>query len=120
MRLKSLNNFTHALPLLSPDEAIKLSSEKPHYGTDTRSALANGAINGIAAETICFVITASAIYNKRNVLLLLTGGDSRAIEKSLKGIIKDLCPEKQIKIRREDHLIADGMVAIYKYNKIKE
>lgn len=77
MRLKALNHFTSALPLIEKDYNYdKLT------GTDTRESILSGALVGAAAEVECMIARYEADYE--NLKIVLTGGDSDYLCKQLK------------------------------------
>lgn len=66
MRLKSLNVFTEKLPLVEPE------SETTLLGTDTKSAILNGVINGIVYEINGYIDELKTYH--ADLLVFLTGG----------------------------------------------
>ena len=76
MRLKSLNQFTHKLPL------VEMKGETPIIGFDTQTAIRSGVINGICYEIIGFISQIESFHP--SVLVFLTGGDSNYLSEKLK------------------------------------
>ena len=68
LRLKSLHDYTGALPL------VQARGDAPMLGHDTETAIRSGVINGIRNELEGYVNELSAIYPA--VLVFLTGGDA--------------------------------------------
>lgn len=131
LRLKSLHEYTHLLPLLTPDdasEAVFADSyiNKVSYGKNTVSAMACGAIQGMQNEIIGFVgdVMADACCvgrPERPVRLVLTGGDASLL---MSGKFKN-CPDdysgkphsELFKLIYSPHLLTLGLREIYYYNR---
>ena len=79
MRFKAMNTFTDNLPLLEPEQEVKL------VGNSTKTSMQSGVINGIVAEIEGF-IDAYRSENKE-LTIILTGGDAQFLCKQLKNSI---------------------------------
>ncbi|GAB2945327.1 type III pantothenate kinase [Hymenobacter coalescens] len=84
MRLRAMHAFTGRLPELplpTPAEATQLAL----CGTDTRTAMLSGALNGALAEVNGMIASYRAQYP--DLVVALTGGDVAFFESRLKGRI---------------------------------
>lgn len=72
MRLRALHEHTGRLPLLQHND---LGDTLPPLGCDTRSALACGAVRGLAAEIEGTAHHLARTVTKRLPMVVLTGGD---------------------------------------------
>ena len=98
MRLKALPHFTHLLPLIEYDyTAVDL------IGTDTKSSILSGVINGIVAEIDQLINRYRNNYN--DLIVYLTGGGCNFFEKQLKN-----------EIFAEPYLVLTGLNKILTYN----
>ena len=97
MRLKSLNQFTAKLPLISAETNI------PLIGYDTKTNILTGVIMGMAKEIDGFIEAYKEKY--RNFNVVLTGGDLVYLESHLKN-----------KIFADPELIFKGLYAISEVN----
>lgn len=97
MRLKSLNQFTAKLPLISAKTNI------PLIGYDTKTNILTGVIMGMAKEIDGFIEAYKEKY--RNFNVVLTGGDLVYLESHLKN-----------KIFADPELIFKGLYAISEVN----
>jgi len=79
MRFKSLNNFTHKLPLVPYREFNELT------GKTTEESILSGVISGIAFEMHGFINGYLEKYS--SLKIILTGGDAVYFEKTLKNDI---------------------------------
>lgn len=97
MRLKALNNFTDKLPL------IKTINYVNPPGTTTGESILSGVNFGILSEAEGFI----SFYRKkyRNIKVILCGGNSGFLEKSLKNSIFVL-----------PFLVLEGLNCILEYN----
>ncbi|WP_111706481.1 type III pantothenate kinase [Lutibacter citreus] len=79
LRYKSLNQFTHKLPLLKP----KMPTER--IGNSTEESIHSGIINGVINEIDGAVLD----YRKKNkeLTVVLTGGDANFLSNKLKNSI---------------------------------
>lgn len=98
MRLKALHHFTSRLPLVSPDD---MSPEC--LGNSTTTALANGAMRGIEAETLFYLGTLP-----KNRTLILTGGSGSHLAQLIAERMPDVCFSL--------HLVAIGLLDILMRN----
>ena len=104
MRYKALNYYTGALPLLEEDAGFDNAS-----GNDTRSAITSGVQNGIKYELEGFI--ESYRHDKKELNIVLTGGDSIFFDRLLKNSI--FAPY----IKIEPQLVLKGLnAAIQKHN----
>ena len=84
MRLRSMNNYTNKLPLLSWEGVERPQS----IGRTTITSMLSGVINGIIGEMKSFIFEYEQQYERLKIVL--TGGDSIFFEKELKnGIFAD-------------------------------
>lgn len=95
MRLNALNHYTARLPLVEPAPTDIL------WGTDTRSALLAGAINGVLAEIAYYRSQLSP-----ETITIITGGAS--------SLVIDRVPEPYL---HRPHLVNKGLEAIITYNR---
>ncbi|MCK5822809.1 MAG: type III pantothenate kinase [Bacteroidales bacterium] len=79
LRLKSLNEHTHKLPLVKKNKKFQL------IGTDTNSAILFGVENGILFEVEGYINKLKNEY--KNLKIILTGGDTFLFEKMIKNPI---------------------------------
>ena len=78
LRLKSMNDYTDALPLIHWD-----GEQKPKdIGTTTITSMLSGVINGCLGEMNGFIDAYERQYKK--LIVVLTGGDANFFEKALK------------------------------------
>ncbi|MDR0429905.1 MAG: type III pantothenate kinase [Tannerellaceae bacterium] len=78
-RFKALEHFTSKLPLVEETDAI------PPIGTDTKTAIQAGVVNGICYEMDGYIHDLRLKYP--NLLVFLTGGHTDYFAKRLKNII---------------------------------
>lgn len=100
MRLRSLHEFTSALPL------VDSCGDCPDFGFDTVTALRSGAIRGIAAEITQSLLRAQKLYGSGAILL--TGGDADIIASHL---------DPSLHVITSPTLVADGLNRILHYNE---
>lgn len=77
MRLKAMNEFTHALPLIEMDKNFV-----DLIGTDTKTSMLSGALIGAVAEVDGIIN--KYLLNYANLQVVLTGGDADYLGKQLK------------------------------------
>ncbi len=99
MRFKSLNSFTHLLPLVKKDWNF------PLVGHDTRTNILSGVVLGIAKEIDGIIESYEEKYVNFNAVL--TGGDTAFFVHHLKK-----------KIFADPNLIYKGLYAICEYNNV--
>ncbi len=80
MRIKSLNQFTSKLPLVSATGAMP-----PLFGYDTETAIRAGVIKGMEMEMSGYIMFLKNKYPE--LLVFLTGGDTFSFDTNLKSII---------------------------------
>jgi type III pantothenate kinase len=76
MRFRALNTFTHRLPLLEASEINYIT------GRTTTESILSGVINGIRTEIDGIIDEYKLLWPSLNVIM--TGGDTKYFEKSLK------------------------------------
>ncbi len=79
VRFKALNQFTGKLPLVDPQP------EFPMLGKSTHEAILSGVIKGIIFEMEGYIHEIT--YKYPDLKVVLTGGDAKFFEKTLKNII---------------------------------
>ncbi|OON70948.1 type III pantothenate kinase [Hymenobacter sp. CRA2] len=84
MRLQAMHAFTGRLPELPLPTAAQ-ASELALCGTDTRTAMLSGALNGAVAEVNGMIASYRAQHP--GLAVVLTGGDAAFFESRLKGRI---------------------------------
>jgi type III pantothenate kinase len=99
MRFKSLNTFTHLLPLVKKDWNF------PLVGYDTRTNILSGVVLGMANEIDGIITSYEEKYTNFNAVL--TGGDTAFFVHHLKK-----------KIFADPNLIYKGLYAICEYNNV--
>ena len=77
MRLKAVNHFTHALPLIEFDKNYEKLT-----GETTAESILSGALLGAACEVDCMIERYKAQYN--DVEIVITGGNADYLCKQLK------------------------------------
>lgn len=98
MRLKAMNQFTHALPLVEFDRTYNSL-----VGTDTQQSLLSGALMGTIAEVDEMINNYFLKYP--NLQVVLTGGDSDYLGKQLKS-----------RLFANQNLLLYGLNTILNYN----
>ena len=79
MRFKALSQFTAKLPLIEPEENVKL------IGVNTKTSIQSGVINGIKFEIEKTIEEYQQNYPDLQVILC--GGDAHFFESIIKGVI---------------------------------
>ena len=79
MRYQALNNYTARLPLLDLRDPGHIT------GNSTENSLHSGVVNGVIFEIDGFID--SYRLSHRNIIIILTGGDSEFLAKRLKNTI---------------------------------
>ncbi len=97
MRLRAMHNHTVRLPM------VGLSGDAPLVGYDTDTALRSGALRGLAHEVNGLAAELREAYPE--LLVYLTGGNARDLEKWIKGAIF-----------ADESLVACGLNAILDHN----
>jgi type III pantothenate kinase len=98
MRLRSLNEFTDKLPLISREGHVSL------LGYDTETSLRSGVVMGIASEIDGMIERYESQYGRINAVL--TGGDGAFFESRLKS-----------KIFADSNFLFKGLYAILEFQK---
>ena len=80
MRFKALNAFAARLPLVAWDENTKVE-----HGTDTKSAILNGVLQGALNEVEGFIALNDKKHSALNIII--TGGDANFLFKQLQNSI---------------------------------
>ncbi len=107
LRLRALNGFTSALPLV--DKEGRLHS----FGRDTETAIRAGAVGGTADEII-----AAALRGQRDfgvTRLLLTGGDAGFLLPILSDYTSRITDFPEIRLCPD--IVGRGLVSIFNYNR---
>jgi type III pantothenate kinase len=99
LRYKSLNDYTHKLPLLTELESVNI------IGADTKKSIISGVMNGLKAEIIGVIERYEHEFGPIHVYL--TGGDARYFD----------IPQKN-NIFAVKNLTLEGAVEIYKLNAL--
>ena len=99
LRYKSLNDYTHKLPLLTELESLDI------IGTDTKKSIISGVLNGLKAEIIGVIERYEHEFGP--IHIYLTGGDARYFD----------IPQKN-NIFAVKNLTLEGAVEIYKLNAL--
>jgi len=79
MRFKAMNTFTENLPLLEPEEEVKL------IGNTTGKCMQSGVIFGITSEMEGVISAYTSQF--KDLTIILTGGDSQFLRKRFKNSI---------------------------------
>ncbi|TSJ42853.1 type III pantothenate kinase [Mucilaginibacter corticis] len=104
MRYNALNHYTAVLPVVNKDDRFDSNS-----GNDTETAIRSGVQNGIKFELNGFI--ESYIKDKKQLNIILTGGDSIFFDSLLKNSI--FAPY----IKNEPYLVLKGLnAATQKHN----
>lgn len=104
MRFKSLNSYTSRLPLLEK------SLNYPTIGYDTQSAIISGIMHGVVSEIKSYI---SLMYDKyADLSVIITGGDNKILYDKLKN-------STFASIKKEEHLLINGLNRILTYNANK-
>ncbi len=82
MRLESLHNLTHKLPLI---ELPKYDINIPLIGNTTESSILSGVVNGLIAETESIINQYSSSFSPLKIII--SGGDYKYFEKLVKSNI---------------------------------
>jgi type III pantothenate kinase len=98
MRLKAMNAFTHALPLIEMDKNFV-----DLIGTDTKNSMLSGALIGAVAEVDGII--SKYLLNYANLQVVLTGGDADYLGKQLKN-----------RLFANQNLLLYGLNTILNYN----
>lgn len=98
LRFKALNTFTENLPLLEPEEPVKL------LGNSTHNCLQSGVILGTIFEIEGFIEAYKANY--KELIIIFTGGDAQL-----------LCKQFKNSIFANSNFLLEGLNYILEYNK---
>lgn len=98
-RLKALNHYTGALPL------VAVQGDIPQWGYDTTTALRSGAVLGLVAEIEATATRIMQQWQCPQPVIFITGGDARWLIKHM------TMPARQV-----DDLLANGLYRILRYN----
>lgn len=107
LRLRALNGFTSALPLVAKEGRLH------GFGRDTETAIRAGAVGGTADEII-----AAAMRGQRDfgvTRLLLTGGDARFLFPILSDYTSRITDFPEIRLCPD--IVGRGLVSIFNYNR---
>lgn len=92
-RLKALHDYTERLPLVS------VSGEITPFGTDTESAIRDGAVSGVVGEIVYDYSLARVNYEAE--IIVMTGGDAP--------LLMPFLTEKEIKVHYDPYLVGRGL-----------
>jgi type III pantothenate kinase len=101
MRFNSLHKFTEKLPLLN-----EKSSDLKLIGSDTKSSIVSGVVNGFASEITTSIINYRSKYPL--LTIFMTGGDCR--------FVKSIVEVEKNGIFAIENLTMIGLNTILKYN----
>jgi type III pantothenate kinase len=99
-RLKALNHYTSALPL------VEAEGDTPAWGHDTVTALRSGAVLGLAAEVEATVVRVKEQLNVDKVTVFVTGGDGALLARYMR-----------MEARVDNDLLSNGLYRILRYNE---
>lgn len=99
LRLRSLNDYTAALPLIDPFGPLKL------VGDSTESSIRSGVVNGLLAEIDGIISKYRATFSPPPAIYL-TGGDAQFLGNHLKNVNFV-----------DSHLLLRGINAVIRYNR---
>lgn len=102
LRFKSLNSYTEKLPIVE-----HIGSELVDFGTDTKTAILSGVVNGVVSEILVTFQKVKNMYHSAK--LILTGGDAE--------YIKSCMPQMESEILVDENLVAYGLKRIFNYNE---
>lgn len=103
LRLKSLHEFTGALPMVEVEEG----DQTLDFGQDTETAIRSGVVNGLIAEIKEAYNRASKFYGCSKIVI--TGGDADYL-------ISKIGMSEKI-INHHPYLVAEGLNRILRYNE---
>ena len=98
MRFKALHTFTGKLPL------IKNIEEPPLIGSDTKTSILSGVLNGVLAEVNGIINSYCKQYNPLKIII--SGGDYKYFDKKLKN-----------SIFATPNIVMQGLIEILKFNE---
>lgn len=98
MRFKALHTFTENLPLLEPEEEVKL------VGDSTKTSMQSGVIFGLTAEIEGVITQYEASY--KDLTIIFTGGDAQF-----------LCKRFKNSIFANSNFLLEGLNYILEFNK---
>lgn len=99
-RLKALNHYTSALPLVEAD------GDTPAWGYDTVTALRSGAVLGLAAEVEATALRVQEQLKADEMTIFVTGGDGTLLARHMR-----------MAARVENDLLSNGLYRILRYNE---
>lgn len=105
LRLRSLHTSTGRLPLVPTD----VPTAPGVFGTDTRSAILKGCVQGILSEIEYYARAASQMVHDA-VTVVITGADAETVMKSADTPLS--CP-----VIHYEPLVALGLLTIFQYNE---
>jgi len=98
MRFRALHTFTENLPLLEPEDAVKL------IGDSTKTSMQSGVIFGLTAEIEGVISQYEASY--KDLTIIFTGGDAQF-----------LCKRFKNSIFANSNFLLEGLNYILEFNK---
>ena len=99
-RLKALNHYTSALPLVDAE------GDTPAWGYNTVTALRSGAVLGLAAEVEATAARVKEQLHVDEVTVFVTGGDGALLARHM-----------TLAARVENDLLSNGLYRILRYNE---
>lgn len=105
LRLDALHNCTGRLPQVSEDTPVKPGV----FGTDTKSAILKGCVQGVLAEIEYYANRASHMLQDQ-VTTVVTGADAQLVMQSADTPLS--CP-----VIHYEPLVALGLLTIFQYNE---
>ena len=98
MRFRALHTFTENLPLLEPEDEVKL------VGDSTKTSIQSGVIFGLTAEIEGVITQYEALY--KDLTIIFTGGDAQF-----------LCKRFKNSIFANSNFLLEGLNYILEFNK---
>ena len=98
MRFRALHTFTENLPLLEPEDDVKL------VGDSTKTSIQSGVIFGLTAEIEGVITQYEALY--KDLTIIFTGGDAQF-----------LCKRFKNSIFANSNFLLEGLNYILEFNK---
>ena len=98
MRFRALHTFTENLPLLEPEDDVKL------VGDSTKTSMQSGVIFGLTAEIEGVITQYEALY--KDLTIIFTGGDAQF-----------LCKRFKNSIFANSNFLLEGLNYILEFNK---
>lgn len=100
LRFSALNKYTSKLPM------VEVRGDLPLFGNSTETAIRAGVVRGLVAEIVNLYHRAEREYGPTQ--LIITGGDASLLEPLLR--------EYGVEPHLKRHLVAWGLLNIFRYN----